>query len=145
MTKTLYSTSISAAKGLMKRAGSVLFVYILGRSQFVIAMSRMRRRNFQFTGDPDRRGPWTPSGALYTIGGPGFHFPLNVSPLQAIPKSWKPWLLRGHNPLRRPFFLFNGQIYIIVVAKASVNIGGIDMIIAKFYRKRKMERLEEYI
>ena len=57
MTKTLYSTSISAAKGLMKRAGSVLFVYILGRSQFVIAMSRMRRRNFQFTGDPDRRGP----------------------------------------------------------------------------------------
>ena len=39
----------------MKRAGSVLFVYILGRSQFVIAMSRMRRRNFQFTGDPDRR------------------------------------------------------------------------------------------
>ena len=56
MTKTLYSTSISAAKGLMKRASSVLFVYILGRSQFVIAMSRMRRRNFQFTGDPDRRG-----------------------------------------------------------------------------------------
>ena len=55
MTKTLYSTSISAAKGLMKRAGSMLFVYILGRSQFVIAMSRMRRRNFQFTGDPDRR------------------------------------------------------------------------------------------
>ena len=55
MTKMLYSTSISAAKGLMKMAGSVLFVYILGRSQFVIAMSRMRRRNFQFTGDPDRR------------------------------------------------------------------------------------------
>ena len=61
MTKTLYSTSISAAKGLMKRAGSVLFVYILGRSQFVIAISRMRRRNFQFTGDPDRRAQSLPS------------------------------------------------------------------------------------
>ena len=71
--------------------------------------------------------PWIPSGAIYRptiIGGPGSHslvlaLRAQCFSLQAIPKSWKPWLLRGHYPNRRPFFLLNCQIFIIVVAKAS--------------------------
>ena len=93
--------------------------------------------------------PWTPSGALYTIGGPGSHswvlaLRAQCFSLKAIPKSWKPWLLRGHYLFRRPFSLQWPNIYNSCGKGIRAGeIGGIDMIIlAIFYRKRKMERLE---
>ena len=53
--------------------------------------------------------PWTPSGALYTVGGPGSHswvlaLRAQCFSLKAIPKSWKPWLLRGTTYSDAPFF-----------------------------------------
>ena len=104
--------------------------------------------------------PWTPvkgfapgphQGPYIYIGGPGSHswvlaLRAQCFSLQAIPKSWKPWLLRGHYPLRRPFFSLQWPNIYNSCGKGirAGKIGGIDMIIANFYHKRKMERWEEY-
>ena len=94
---------------------------------------------------------WTPSGALYTIGGSGSHswvLALRVQcfTLLAILKSWKPWLLRGHYPPQKPLFSLQWPNIYNSCGKGirAGKIGGIDMIIANFYHKRKLERWEAY-
>ena len=62
------------------------------------------------------------------------------------PKSWKPWLLRGHYPPQKPLFSLQWPNIYNSCGKGirAGKIGGIDMTIANFYHKRKIERWEEY-
>ena len=65
---------------------------------------------------------------------------------QAIPKSWKPWLWGGTTLLDAPFFSLQWPNIYNSSGKGfrTGKVGGIDMIIAHFYHKIKMERWEEY-